>query len=74
VSGAQLRRSGADGLQRGQVELLNREVGARRGLGDAGGRALALLDVPHCQHHRRAAGREDPSRVESQPGVGTGEH
>ena len=65
---------GADGIQRGQVEGLDRDVRAGGGAGDAGGGALALVGVPHGQHHRRAARGEDPGGLEPQAGVRAGDH
>src|SRR5260370_25547919 len=67
-------RGGADGIQRGQVEGLDRDVRAGGGAGDAGGGALALLGVPHGQHHRRAARGEDLGGLEPQAGVRAGDH
>jgi hypothetical protein len=51
VLGPQFAGGGADGIQAGQVEGLDRDVRAGGGAGDAGGGALALLGVPHGQHH-----------------------
>jgi len=74
VPGPQLVCGGADGIQRGQVEGLDHDVRARGGAGDAGGGALALLDVPHCQHHRRTARGEDLGGLEPEAGVRAGDH
>ena len=43
-------------------------------LGDAGGGALALLDVPHCQDYRRTARGEDLGGLEPEAGVRAGDH
>src|SRR4029450_5549739 len=45
VLGPQFACGGADGIQRGQVEGLDHDVCARGGAGDAGGGALALLEI-----------------------------
>jgi hypothetical protein len=45
VLGPQLACGGADGIQRGQVEGLDRDVRARGGVGDAVGGALALVEA-----------------------------
>ena len=74
VPGPQLVCGGADGIQRGQVDGLDHDVRARGGAGDAGGGALALLDVPHCQHHRRTARGEDLGGLEPEAGVRAGDH
>src|SRR5260370_219514 len=74
VPGPQLARGGADGLQAGQVEGLDRDVRAGGGAGDAGGGGLALVGVPHGQHHRRPARAEDPGGLEPQAGVRAGDH
>ena len=74
VPGPQFACGGADGIQRGQVEGLDHDVRAGGGAGDAGGGALALLGVPHGQHHRRAARGEDPGGLEPQAGVRAGDH
>src|SRR5712692_7455425 len=74
VLGPQLACGGADGIQRGQVEGLDHDVRAGGGAGDAGGGALALLGVPHCQHHRRAARGEDPGGLEPEAGIRAGDH
>jgi hypothetical protein len=42
--------------------------------GDAGGGLLALLDVPHGQHHRRAARGQDLGGLEPEAGIGAGDH
>jgi hypothetical protein len=39
------------------------------GVSDAGGGAFALLDVPHCERHRRTARGEDMRSLEPEAGV-----
>ena len=46
----------------------------RAAAGDAGGGGLALLGVPHGQHHRRATRGEDPGGLEPQAGVRAADH
>ena len=62
-----------DGLQRRQVEFLQLDAGAGRGLLDAVRGILALVDVAYGQHDVRALGGERGGGLEAEAGVGTGD-
>ncbi len=69
------RRGGTpDRHQRGEVELLDGDVHARRRGTDVGGGRFALRDRPHREHHRRTVDGQCPRRLPSDAGVRPGDH
>ena len=73
VLGAQFIGGGADRLQRGQVEFLQRDAGAGAGRGDAVGGVLALVEVADGEHDVRALGGERRGGLVAEAGVGAGD-
>ena len=73
VTRAKLVGGGPDGVERGQVELLDRHAGARGGPGDQVGRGLALLEIADGEHDMRALRGECRRGLVAEAGVGAGD-